>query len=73
MVDVKPTNKKLINRAINMVQQITECDKEMAEKAFEESGRNPKIAIVMIKKNITKEEATKELNKFDGFLKKVIV
>ncbi|SCG82386.1 N-acetylmuramic acid-6-phosphate etherase [Proteiniborus sp. DW1] len=72
MVDVQPTNEKLIQRAKRMVMLATGADKEKVEKTLELSGFNPKIAIVMLKKNCTYEEATKRLKDGDGFIHRAL-
>ncbi|MEW6549685.1 MAG: N-acetylmuramic acid 6-phosphate etherase [Spirochaetota bacterium] len=48
MVDLTPVNKKLVERSKRLVRQATGCDRETAEKAFAESGRRPKTAILMV-------------------------
>jgi N-acetylmuramic acid 6-phosphate etherase len=57
MVDVTPKNEKLVDRAIRIVMDCAEVDRNIAEKFFEESGGSAKIAIVMIRKNVSREEA----------------
>ena len=48
MVDLKPVNRKLVERSKRLIRQATGCSKEEAESAFEASGRTPKIAIIMV-------------------------
>ena len=48
MVDLKPVNRKLVERSKRLIRQATGCSKEEAEIAFEASGRTPKIAIIMV-------------------------
>lgn len=57
MVDLTPVNKKLIERSKRLIRQATECTVEEADKAFEASGKRPKIAILMILLNIGADEA----------------
>ena len=47
MVDVQPTNEKLVERAGRIISQATGCDIEKAHQLLEESGRDVKIAIIM--------------------------
>ncbi len=42
MVDVQPSNEKLIVRATRMIQQILEVDSQTASDLFEASGRSVK-------------------------------
>lgn len=69
MVDGKPTNEKLIARAKGIISKATGCDSETAEKLFEESGRNQKVAIAMYYTGYDKQQAQQLLDKFDGHLK----
>lgn len=72
MVDVKPSNEKLVERAIRIVMKATECSYEVAREAFEKSGKSPKIAILMILLNCEKEEAEKKLVANEGFVKNAL-
>lgn len=47
MVDVQPSNKKLIDRAQRIIQAATGCSQAEAKMLFEASGRRTKVAIVM--------------------------
>lgn len=69
MVDVKPTNEKLVARAKGIIVKATGCDQETAERLFEEAGKNPKLAIAMYETGYDKEKALELLNKFKGHLK----
>lgn len=66
MVDLKSTNYKLEQRAINIVMKAAECSKEQAENALKESGRDTKTAIVMLKKGCTCSEAENRLLEAKG-------
>lgn len=72
MVDVKPTNEKLVERAKRIIMQATEVDYETAARYFVEADQNVKLAIVMILTNSTKEMAAEKLVQADGFVKKTI-
>ncbi len=48
MVDLTPVNNKLVERSKRLIKQATACSEEVAETAFEASGRKPKLAILMI-------------------------
>lgn len=47
MVDLRPTNKKLVRRARRLIALVTECGEERAAELFEASGRDTKVAILM--------------------------
>lgn len=66
MVDVKPTNEKLIVRATNIIKSATNCDENTADKAFEESNQNVKVAILMILLKISTKDAEELLLKSSG-------
>lgn len=57
MVDLTPVNRKLVERSKRLIRQATSSSKEEAERAFEESGRRPKIAIIMILLKVGRAEA----------------
>lgn len=72
MVDMKPTNEKLVERAKIIVMESTECDEAAATKILIESNYNIKEAIVMILTGITNEEARKRIIQNNGFVSKCI-
>jgi N-acetylmuramic acid 6-phosphate etherase len=57
MVDLKPVNRKLVERSKRLIRQATGCSRDEAEAAFEASGRRPKIAIIMVLLKVDKTEA----------------
>lgn len=69
MVDVKPTNDKLVERAKRIIMQATEADYETAADYFEKADQNVKLAIVMLLTNSEKEEAAAKLVQSEGFVK----
>ncbi|GGB37157.1 N-acetylmuramic acid 6-phosphate etherase 2 [Lentibacillus populi] len=72
MVDVKPTNDKLVERSKSIIRQATDCSYEVADQFFHEADNNVKLAIVMILTNLSKEEAKQRLNDSKGFVRNVI-
>lgn len=66
MVDVKPTNEKLVHRCKKIVCEATGVDFETASKTLEACSFRAKTAIVMIKANVGVEEAEKLLADNDG-------
>lgn len=48
MVDVKPTNEKLVERAKRIIVQATDCSSDDAANAFEVANHDVKLAIVMV-------------------------
>jgi N-acetylmuramic acid 6-phosphate etherase len=72
MIDLQPTNEKLINRSVRIISEISGADIETASQYFEKSDKKVKTAIVMIKKNLSKSEAEKLLAFHRGILRKII-
>lgn len=72
MVDVKPTNDKLVERSKTIIMQATDCNYEVADKFFREADKNVKLAIVMILTSLSKEEARQKLTDKKGFIRNVI-
>ncbi|NIZ46928.1 N-acetylmuramic acid 6-phosphate etherase [Entomospira nematocerorum] len=72
MVDVKPSNEKLVERQIRIVQEATGVSRDIAEKTLHQSQRNSKTAILMILANISYEEAISLLSKHEGFISKAL-
>ncbi|MDA7027733.1 N-acetylmuramic acid 6-phosphate etherase [Bacillus sp. CLL-7-23] len=72
MVDLKLTNKKLVERAKRIVMEATSCDYETAECYLLKADNKPKIAIVMILTGLTKEEAIQKLAETQGFVRRAI-
>lgn len=72
MIDVKASNKKLIERCKNIVMQACGCSYEEAEKALSMCEYKPKVAIVMILKKVDAESARRLLDKNGGFVKRAI-
>ncbi len=69
MVDVKPTNEKLVERSKRIIMQATEVDYDTAESYFYEAEQNVKLAIVMILTNSDKQTAEEKLADANGFVK----
>lgn len=72
MVDVKPTNEKLVVRAKNIIREATNCDEKMAQEKFEEANQNVKVAILMILLEIDNEEAEQLLATSSGKIYDII-
>ncbi len=72
MVDLSPSNVKLVARALRIITTITGCDGSTAEKALTASGNDVKVAIVMIKKRLEPDAARKMLAESGGRLKKAL-
>lgn len=69
MIDVKATNKKLKQRAVNMIQEVLQTTDEDSVKLFKQSDEQVKVAIVMGMHGISKEEALERLKQAKGFVR----
>lgn len=72
MIDVKATNIKLKNRAIQIVKEITSCDEITAKDALENCNWSVKTACLMLIKDISETEAKEILLNNSGVLRKAI-
>lgn len=63
MIDVLPTNKKLVDRAIRIITAVTDVPAEKAEKLLHDADKDVALAIVMAKTRLNKEKAAKLLAK----------
>lgn len=72
MVDVRPTNEKLVERIKRIIMQATDCDYQTAEKTFIQAEEDVKLAIVMILTNSEKDEAQEKLVQAKGFIKNTL-
>lgn len=70
MVDVQPTNQKLIERSKRIIMEATGVDYEVATNYFDEAQSNVKVAIVMILLSCNYDEAVTKLNEANGFIRK---
>ena len=72
MIDVKPTNEKLKNRAIQIVVELAETTKDNAQSVLEECDWKVKTAVLMITKKLSKEDANSILDKNSGVLRRAL-
>lgn len=72
MVDVKPTNAKLVERSKRIIMEATDVSYTVANDMFEKAGKDVKLAIVMILTDVDLNEAKKRLQVAKGFVRKTI-
>ena len=70
MVDVRATNRKLIDRCVRIVMRATGADRPQAEALIQEAGGNLKAAILMRLTGATLAQALSALEKARGHVKK---
>lgn len=72
MVDVMPTNEKLVRRAISIVSTAAGVDEGRARQALEQCGFSVKTAIVMLVRGLDVGEAQQRLQETGGVIAKAI-
>lgn len=72
MVDMSPTNVKLLDRAKRIIQLATGCDAETAARTLREAGNKVKVAIVMIEAGCSAGAAEELLARAGGFVREAI-
>lgn len=72
MIDVHVSNEKLKERAIGIISKITGASYEKARQTLEDADHQVKVALVMLKKDIKKEEADLILEQSGGYVRKAI-
>lgn len=72
MIDMQPTNEKLVHRAKRLIMLATDADQQMVERVYIEAGGHMKTAIVMILLDIDAEAATQLLVQTDGNIGKAV-
>lgn len=69
MVDVQATNRKLHQRALSIIQQVTGLDRKAAEYALAAANGETKTAILSVRANLTPEQARAQLARHNGVLR----
>lgn len=72
MVDLKPTNQKLIQRSIRIIKDICDVNDEEAKLLYEKADQNIKTAVMMYLCDTTKDDAQNKLLKHNGVIKQAI-
>jgi N-acetylmuramic acid 6-phosphate etherase len=71
MVDLKATNKKLVDRSQRIVMEVSGVSRDEATKLLERAGKSVKLAIVMQKRGVSREEAERLLTTNGGVIRRV--
>ena len=72
MVDVRATNKMLVERAKKIVCEATGVDREVAEKVLKEINYDVKLSILMILTGLDINEAKEKLSQNKGYIAKAM-
>ncbi|NJQ98131.1 MAG: N-acetylmuramic acid 6-phosphate etherase, partial [Hydrococcus sp. CSU_1_8] len=69
MVDVAVTNQKLRDRALRILQDLTELDRQQASDLLEKSGKRVKLALLMHWSGLDAQECDRLLEHYQGDLR----
>jgi N-acetylmuramic acid 6-phosphate etherase len=72
MVDVKPTNTKLIRRCVNLTMLATGCDQTKAKTVLDACDYHVKTAIVMIERSVDASTARAMLSQTEGSVRRAL-
>lgn len=72
MIDVLPTNKKLVNRAIRIITSVINVSIEQAKDVLLKADKNVGLAIVMAKTGLNSDDASKLLEKNNNNVSQVL-
>ncbi|MDR3617396.1 MAG: N-acetylmuramic acid 6-phosphate etherase [Candidatus Obscuribacterales bacterium] len=73
MIDLKPTNVKLRERAVSIISILGDVPRHLAEGALVASHDKCKTAILMLKRKLGRAKAEELITKCDGSLRKALV
>lgn len=73
MVDVSVTNKKLHDRALRILQDLTDLSREEAGYLLEQSGRSVKLALLMHWTGLNRQESDRLLAQHQGQLRQAVL
>ena len=72
MVDVMPTNEKLVRRSISIVSTAAGVDEAVAKSTLESCGFSVKTAIVMLVRGLSADEARRRLDENGGVIARAL-
>jgi N-acetylmuramic acid 6-phosphate etherase len=72
MVDVAVTNTKLLDRALQMIQDLTQLERDAASQLLEASGRSVKVALLMHWTKVDRSQAEVTLAQNHGQLRSAV-
>jgi N-acetylmuramic acid 6-phosphate etherase len=72
MVDVAVTNTKLLDRALQMIQDLTQLERNAASALLDDSGRSVKVALLMHWTQVDRSKAEAILSQHQGQLRSAV-
>jgi len=71
MVGVRPTNRKLVERACGILMELASVDHKTAARALRESRKDVKVALVMLRRGLDRAAAEKLLHRHGEHLREI--
>jgi N-acetylmuramic acid 6-phosphate etherase len=72
MVGVRPTNRKLVERACSIIAAVTGVDSATALRALRAAGNDARIAIAMLHSGLNRRAAESLLSRHHGSLREIL-
>jgi len=72
MVNLRLKNSKLSERGITILQHAAEVDREQARQALQRASNDVPVALVMLKTNVSRAQASRALKSTNGHVRKAI-
>ena len=69
MVNVRPSNKKLLERSLSIIEHLAQVDRDVAIAALRSAGMSVPHALVMLKADVSKREAARRLRSKRGIVR----
>lgn len=73
MVGVRPTNRKLVERACSIIADVAGTDRATAARALREAGRDARLAIAMLRTGLDRRAAERALIRHGGDLRELLL
>jgi len=72
MVNLQPKNRKLFERAISIVEQVAQVDRDLAARTLESADMQVPLALLMLRANLSKREGKMRLKSNGGMVRKAL-
>ena len=69
MVNVRPSNKKLLERCVSIIEHLAQVDRDVAIAALRSAGMSVPHALVMLKADVSKRDAARRLRSKRGIVR----
>jgi len=69
MVNVRPSNKKLLERSVSIIEHLAQVDRDVAIAALRSAGMSVPHALVMLKADVSKRDAARRLRSKRGIVR----